>query len=117
MTRRRALSLASATLVLFVGCQRDAVGSRAAKLGIDCGSAAEVFFALRAMAGDYPRAEADKRTMATQEGLKRCAEASPRTGCCEEAKKIRDRIGGKGLVALCDPFFVALADDGCAELR
>jgi len=109
--------LVASVLLLSGACRRDAVGSRAAKLGTDCGSAAEAYFVLRAGAGDYPRAEADKRTMATEEGLKRCTDASPRAGCCDEAKKIRERIGGKGLVALCDPFFAALADDGCAELR
>ena len=110
-------AVGSAALVLLSGCRRDAVGSSAAKLGTDCSSAAEAYFVLRAGAGDYPRAEADKRTMGTVEGLKRCTEASPRVGCCEEAKKLRERIGGKGLVALCEPFFLALADDGCAELR
>jgi hypothetical protein len=94
----------------------DAVSERAASLATDCRSAAELYFVLRAGAGDYTRNDADQRTRLSHEGLKACTYGAPRDACCEQARLLRDRIGGRNLVGLCGTFFQALGEDGCVSV-
>lgn len=116
MSRRAALVFSLAALL--GGCRRgDSLSDRVAQMAIDCGSAAETYFVLRAGAGDYSRKEADERTRSTEDGLKKCAAGNPRSTCCEQARLVRARIGGGGFVAICDTFFRALKDDGCTNVE
>jgi len=99
------------------GCKNDNVSGGIARRGVDCSTGATAFIALRKSAGEYGKEELDKRTKATEEDVKWCVAGAPRATCCVAAKRIHDRVGGRGKVAICDDFFTALSDDGCTELK
>jgi len=113
-------SVALGVLLLadVVGCKPKAgtVGDDTFQAADECGQAAEIFFTLRAAAGDYDRAEADRRAKQSLDDLHgSCKPDSPVQTCCAAALRLRTLVE-KGHLANCDDFQTMLRAGGCSNL-
>ena len=82
----------------------------------ECGQAAEIYFTLRAAAGDYDRNEADRRSKLSLDDLTAaCAPNSSKQACCAAGVRLRTRVS-PGHVANCEDFYKMLREGGCLDI-
>jgi hypothetical protein len=115
----RALAIRGALLVVCVaGCKPrpPAVTDEMRAAASECGQAADIYFTLRAAAGDYDRNEADRRSKEALDDLGAgCALGSTKQACCASGVRLRTRIS-PGHLANCEDFYKLLREGGCLEM-
>jgi hypothetical protein len=100
------------------GCKSKAptVGDDLHAASDECYQAADIYFTLRAAAGDYDRNEADKRSKEAKDDLgAACAPSSTAQACCAAGVRLRTRIS-PGHLANCEDFYKMLRDGGCQDM-
>ena len=110
-------------LLLLAGTQVAGCKPKAPSVGDDlhgaadeCEQAADIYFTLRAAAGDYDRNEADLRSKQSHDDLSAaCAVGSTREACCAAAVRLRTRVL-PGHLANCEDFYKMLRDAGCHDM-
>lgn len=82
----------------------------------ECYQAADIYFTLRAAAGDFDRNEADRRSKEAHDDLTAaCAPSSTVQACCAAGVRLRTKVS-PGHLANCEDFYKMLRDTGCTEM-
>ena len=101
-----------------VGCKPKApsVGDDLHAKSDECYQAADIYFTLRAAAGDFDRNEADRRSKEAHDDLAAaCAKDSTPQACCAAGLRLRTRVL-PGHLANCEDFYKMLRDAGCHDM-